>query len=79
MFNYENRQMASDFKVFISINHVRFAHSWVDKKIFRNVWKMLWIGTVLVGLGHSKNIFKNVLQRKQPLLLQFHFFVKKEA
>jgi hypothetical protein len=36
MFNYENRQMAhtsaSDFKVFTSINHVRFAHSWVDKK-----------------------------------------------
>jgi hypothetical protein len=25
---------ASDFKVFISINHVRFAHSWVDKKKF---------------------------------------------
>jgi len=23
---------ASDFKVFTSINHVRFAHSWVDKK-----------------------------------------------
>jgi hypothetical protein len=34
MFNYENRQMASasDFKVFTSINHVRFAHSWVDNK-----------------------------------------------
>jgi hypothetical protein len=36
MFNYENSQMAhtsaSDFKVFTSINHVRFAHSWVDKK-----------------------------------------------
>jgi hypothetical protein len=32
MFNYENRQMASDFKVFTSINHVRFAHSWVLKK-----------------------------------------------
>jgi hypothetical protein len=36
MFNYENRQMAhtSDFKVFTSINHVHFAHSWVDKKWF---------------------------------------------
>ena len=40
MFNYENRQMAeaphtsaSDFKVFTSINHVRFAHNWVDKKL----------------------------------------------
>jgi hypothetical protein len=39
MFNYENKQMAyaphtsaSDFKVFTSINHVRFAHSWVDEK-----------------------------------------------
>jgi hypothetical protein len=31
MFNYENTS-ASDFKVFTSINHVRFAHSWVDKK-----------------------------------------------
>jgi hypothetical protein len=37
MFNYKNRQMAhtsaSDFKVFASINHVLFAHSWVDKKL----------------------------------------------
>jgi hypothetical protein len=39
MFNYENKQMAyaphtsaSDFKVFTSINHVRFAHSWVEEK-----------------------------------------------
>ena len=30
------------FKVFTSINHVRFAHSWVDKKentSFKNVWR----------------------------------------
>jgi hypothetical protein len=32
MFNYENRQMASDFEVFKSIKPVRFAHNWVDNK-----------------------------------------------
>jgi hypothetical protein len=53
MFNYENRQMAyaphtsaSDFKVFTSINHVRFAHSWVDKKqintFFQQKEELLW-------------------------------------
>jgi hypothetical protein len=41
LFNYENRQMAhtsaSDFKVFTGINHVRFAHRWVDKKLKYNL------------------------------------------
>ena len=46
MFNYENRQMASasDFKVFTSINHVRIAHNWVDKK---KSWEQLCLWTNL--------------------------------
>jgi hypothetical protein len=39
MFNYDKRQMteaphtsASDFKELTNINHVRFAHSWVENK-----------------------------------------------
>jgi hypothetical protein len=41
---------ASDFKVFTSINHVRFAHSWVDKKKF--------INKIIIYLNSTTFIYK---------------------
>jgi hypothetical protein len=57
---------ASDFKVFTSINHVRFAHSWVDKKQKQNT------GEVEDEIHFLFNCSKYEPDRKELVDIMFH-------